>query len=281
MSSETSYTPYEIEFDFELYNKTKEGQSKITIGNSKCAIELSAVVGSSGNMANIKIFGLSTEIISTLTSNNINQFQSGENGFNIVSVKLNKNLVFKGGIYRAYCDPNLSPNHYLELSASGTVSQQMINTNPYTFKGSVDVVQALSTIGNNVGVKVVNFGVKKTLANPHYTGDAIQQMVDICEDLDINFYLDWGKITIWDTNSSYPTIEIDKEHGLIGYPAFQENGIRLTTQYTDLIKMGGLFKLTTLFENATGEYIVSSINHFLSQNLPGDGNKTIIMGVKK
>lgn len=277
----STYQDDEITFKFELVNKTKEGPSSIVIENARCTVDLSAVVGSSGNIANIRIFGVSEELISILTSNGVNLFQIGENGFNVVSVLFNNALVFKGGIYRSYCDPNNAPDYYIELEASGSVVQQTLNTNPFSFKGAISVQQALSIIGNPIGLKVTNYGVTSNLVNPHYSGDAIQQMIDICKDVNINFMIQWGDFIIWDGSIPYPKPEVSSEFGLIGYPVFQESGIRITCQYTDLLKMGGLFELKTVLPNASGEYIVSSLEIQLTQQIPNGRNIVTVTGVKQ
>ncbi|ECY5577014.1 hypothetical protein AVC51_23760, partial [Salmonella enterica subsp. enterica serovar Kambole] len=149
-------------------------------------------------------------------------------------VRAGGRLIFEGDITDAYSDYNQAPD--IPLILTGQVSFNLRNQTAADFsaKGDVPVADIIRALASSAGLKFENQGVSRSLSNPHFSGNLVQQMLDAASAADINIDLgDAEKVTIWpkDKALDIPAVHISPDHGLIGYPVYTMTGLSATTTF--------------------------------------------------
>lgn len=108
---------------------------------------------------------------------------------NEMRVRAGGRLIFEGDITDAYADYNQAPD--IPLILTGQVSFNLRNQTAADFsaKGDVPVADIIRALASSAGLKFENQGVSRSLSNPHFSGNLVQQMLDAASAADINIDL--------------------------------------------------------------------------------------------
>lgn len=253
--------------------------------NSDITIEgvpMSVNVGKSGlpamNNANIKIDGLSRELLQQLTFLSFRTLQVNRNTITIVA---EDSIAFQGEITSAFPDFSNAPQVGIKIEAITGYSQKVIAVSPYSLKGSIPVSSIARTISEKAGFSFVDKGVNIQATNPHIQGSYVQQLTKLSETYDFGLTIEDGTVTIFpiEGKSSKVQVELSKDGGLIGYPSFNQNGIQFKSQYISGVSIGDVITIKSVLPSASGRWVVSSINHNLTFDVPsGEWSTTIQAG---
>ncbi|EJC3695566.1 hypothetical protein NLE20_004873 [Salmonella enterica] len=181
-------------------------------------------------------------------------------------------LVFEGDITDAYADYNQAPD--IPLILTGQVSFNLRNQTAADFsaKGDVAVADIIRALASSAGLKFENQGVSRSLSNPHFSGNLVQQMLDAASAADINIDLgDAEKVTIWPKgqNRNIPPVLISPDHGLTGYPVYTMTGLSVTTVFCPDLFIGRLAHLESSLPNVTGDYTITGVIHTITSRTVG------------
>ena len=274
-----TYQKRDIEIQFTLKSGTFDNQSGniLTVSGLKCEMSISAFGGVTGTTLELSLWGLSLEYMSKITGK-AQRFIAQEQ--NLIKVVAAGETVFLGTITASRINLNQMPDAPIEITANAVGYERTIACAPTSVQGNTPASNLVESIANKVGLKFVNIDVDAVATNPHYSGNAIEQIQNIANDYDFYADVDIGTIYIYKSENAQDSIIpfISPENGLVGYPIFYDFGINLRSRFSSAIRVGRKIKLETSLPNGTGEYLVShGTTHYLSCNSEGGLWETFIV----
>lgn len=260
-----TYKKRKLKFQFTLKSGAfdKRGGDVLTIDNVKAELEVGAYGGVTGTTLDARVYGLSLDNMALLSYKGI-QLNGAKQ--NMIKIWADDEPIFFGSIMNCNSDMNQMPDAPLIIMATATGYDQSVVAADFSAKGTVLVVDIITAIAKSIGYAVVNNGVKNVIENPYYSGDPISQIRQCAKDAGIEIDTGLMVISIWARGGNRDEVKpfISPEHGLIGYPVFNNYGISFTCIYSNLILRGRKLELVTSLPNASGTYTVQAAKHYLS-----------------
>ncbi|HEH8788020.1 TPA: hypothetical protein SH409_003206 [Salmonella enterica] len=254
-----SYVQRDITVEFTLSDGRTFDNGKgniLTVSGAKCFATVTVYGGTAGTQITLYVWGLSP----------------AQSTANKMRVKADGRLIFEGDITDAYADYNQAPD--IPLILTGQVSFNLRNQTAADFsaKGDVPVADIIRALASSAGLKFENQGVSRSLSNPHFSGNIVQQMLDAASAADISIDLgDVEKVTIWpkDKALDIPAVHISPDHGLIGYPVYTMTGLSATTIFCPDLFIGRRVHLESSLPNVTGDYQLTGVIHTITSRTVG------------
>lgn len=266
-----TYKQHNIKVEFQLVDgKTFDdsGNNILTIENVRAYVNMAAWGGISGTQITLQIWGLTTSQMATLSYRGI---WIGSEKFNLMRVWVDSHAIFEGFISDAYADFNQLPDTPLTITASMMFGLRAKEVEPFTASGDVDIVDIITAMAKKADLTVENYGATGVISNPHYTGNVVNQIQQAANALDIDTDFGIDKVAIWPHGQ--PKVEkllfTSPEYGLIGYPIFTGVGITATTLFSNEIILGRKIQIETSLPNASGTYLITGAEHYLTSWLDG------------
>ncbi|EDM2047150.1 hypothetical protein CKT45_03130 [Salmonella enterica subsp. enterica serovar Muenchen] len=268
-----SYMQRDITVEFTLSDgRTFDngGGNVLTLPGAKCFATIAVYGGTAGTQITLYIWGLSPAHMADLSYRGV--WRPAQSRTNKMRVMANGRLIFEGDITDAYADYNQAPD--IPLILTGQVNFNLRNQTAADFsaKGDVPVADIIRALASSAGLKFENQGVSRSLSNPHFSGNVIQQMLDAASAADIN--IDTGdaeKVTIWPKGEkrNIPPLHISPDHGLIGYPVYTMTGLSATTIFCPDLFIGRRVHLESSLPNVTGDYQLTGVIHTITSRTVG------------
>ncbi|EIN3807928.1 hypothetical protein LOV60_000012 [Salmonella enterica] len=268
-----SYVQRDITVEFTLSDGRTfdNGKGNIpTVSGAKCFATVTVYGGTAGTQITLYIWGLSPAHMADLSYRGV--WRPAQSTANEMRVRAGGRLIFEGDITDAYADYNQAPD--IPLILTGQVSFNLRNQTAADFsaKGDVPVADIIRALASSAGLKFENQGVSRSLSNPHFSGNLVQQMLDAASAADINIDLgDAEKVTIWpkDKALDIPAVHISPDHGLIGYPVYTMTGLSATTTFCPDLFIGRRVHLESSLPNVTGDYQLTGVIHTITSRTVG------------
>ncbi|EAW9116026.1 hypothetical protein NE92_16615 [Salmonella enterica] len=268
-----SYMQRDITVEFTLSDgRTFDngGGNVLTLPGAKCFATIAVYGGTAGTQITLYIWGLSPAHMADLSYRGV--WRPAQSRTNKMRVMANGRLIFEGDITDAYADYNQAPD--IPLILTGQVNFNLRNQTAADFsaKGDVPVADIIRALASSAGLKFENQGVSRSLSNPHFSGNIVQQMLDAASAADIN--IDTGdaeKVTIWPKGEkrNITPLHISPDHGLIGYPVYTMTGLSATTLFCPDLFIGRQVHLESSLPNVTGDYQLTGVIHTITSRTVG------------
>ncbi|EHG4046508.1 hypothetical protein J4486_005105 [Salmonella enterica] len=268
-----SYVQRDITVEFTLSDGRTFDNGKgniLTIPGAKCFATVTVYGGTAGTQITLYVWGLSPAHMADLSYRGV--WRPAQSTANKMRVKADGRLIFEGDITDAYADYNQAPD--IPLILTGQVGFNLRNQTAADFsaKGDVPVADIIRALASSAGLKFENQGVSRSLSNPHFSGNIVQQMLDAALAADINIDLgDVEKVTIWpkDKALDIPPLYISPDHGLTGYPVYTMTGLSATTIFCPDLFIGRRVHLESSLPNVTGDYQLTGVIHTITSRTVG------------
>ncbi|EEH6765860.1 hypothetical protein GZ442_004535 [Salmonella enterica] len=268
-----SYVQRDITVEFTLSDGRTFDKGKgniLTIPGAKCFATVTVYGGTAGTQITLYVWGLSPAHMADLSYRGV--WRPAQSTANKMRVKADGRLIFEGDITDAYADYNQAPD--IPLILTGQVGFNLRNQTAADFsaKGDVPVADIIRALASSAGLKFENQGVSRSLSNPHFSGNLVQQMLDAASASDINIDLgDAEKVTIWPKGKArdIPPLYISPDHGLIGYPVYTMTGLSATTIFCPDLFIGRRVHLESSLPNVTGDYQLTGVIHTITSRTVG------------
>ncbi|KLP39865.1 hypothetical protein [Enterobacter ludwigii] len=243
-----------------------KGTDQISIGNIRASVKLAAYGNVSGFTAEIVLYGLSAELLSMLSTKGTIGAMEEDPGAVTVEIYSGKTKLFSGGIWSAYANMNALPESSLMFNAVAGLSLRTNATLAFSVPGAVELGMMLTAIAKAAGLGARMVGVTGSVNNPHCTGSAMQQIIDICSDYQLSYQIVDEVLIVWPQSGSPDDVvpHVSPQNGLVGYPVFTQNGIMFQTTFSPLLSAGRIVGLETSLPNASGRYTLSTVEHMLT-----------------
>jgi hypothetical protein len=262
----------------------ESGADKVTFRGHRVFVEIELAT-QAPPIALIRVYGLTLSQINQLTRAGLNWeaaqntvlVQAGDKGGQLKSI-------FEGLIFIAAPDFNTQPEVSMVLTANAGREAQLKPVKPNSFRGSVSAETVIGQIVKQTGFKFENKGVKAQLDNPYFPGTAWDQLDRAAQAANCFFHLDsvTKTISIWPKkgNVSGSAIEVSPATGMINYPEFDRNMIKVRTQFDPDIKLPGTIEVKSQLTAANGTWSVVLAGHTLETQQPNGPWETHVTAVR-
>lgn len=267
-----SFTKKIVEVRITLTSGTLSGGANTKIiGGLPVKAEISNPGLPALSSAKISISGINQEDLEALTFLAFRPLTYAEG--NVVSVyaedeETGKSLAFMGNIVTSVPNYNAAPDVTLEIEAMAGYYAKLLAVPPYTFKGSIPVSSILQEICQKARFVFVNEGETKSVLNPYLKGSPIQKIITLANNYNLNIVVSGETVTLKPSQGDRQVVSVlNKDSGMIGYPDFTANGIRVKSEYLPTVNVGDLIKVESIVPKATGLWSVISVNHSLGAHM--------------
>lgn len=256
----------------------ESGADTVKVSGLRCSASITMGTGHVSGELNLRIWGLSLDIMNQLTVLKQDLLNNMSKAANYVTVEAGDDLsgmsiAFYGGISEAYADFSGTPDTSFVLVAYAGLLSSLKPVQPVSYKGSVDAALIMQDIATSMDRTLENGGVSVQLRDVYLPGTAKDQMDSVKRAGNFNAILDPQQpiLAIWPLNTVRGGLIplINKDTGLVGYPTYAQNGISLTTLYLPTLAVGGAIKLETQLTPAAGQWATYLVSHDLEAEVPG------------
>lgn len=259
---------------FEFANETssfdEKGNNKISISEVRSTVSFQSAGNLFGTQVNASLFGLSMELLASLSSKAMGLFGSDTERISM-KIYVGETAIFVGYMTSSIANMNTAPNSALMITATANADLQNKPSPPFSFNGATPVTSVITAICKAAGYSPYITGLDGIVAtNPHYEGSIFNQLEKLCDDFEIAMSVASPTITFWPQNEKKDDVMplISPEYGLIGYPIFSNGGVMFQAQFSTLLTTGRNIKLVTSLPHASGTYKLTSVSHELSSWMP-------------
>lgn len=180
-------------------------------------------------------------------------------------------LVFKGNIINAWGDYLHQPDVNLDIQAQSAFAAALTPVPPRSFPGERNAGEILGILSADMGYSFEDNGVDVLLTDTYLANTTLDQAKKVAAAAGAELYFD--DVILAATPRSTARITtivplINAKSGMIGYPTFDGIGIVVRTLYNPAIVFGGLIMVDSQLPQANGKWIVTSITHELSCEMP-------------
>lgn len=253
-----------------------DGSDTVTLTGLRCAANITKAGGVSMSECDLRVFGMQLDVMNKLTI--LNKLRYTDSRFNEVTISAGDDqngmaVCFTGILSEAWADAAAAPDVVFQVKAYTGLLEAVKPVSPVSYNGSVDVATVLQGIAAQMQpVRTLeNSGVKTRISNPYLTGTLRDQALTIARAAGCNMLIDDTVLAIWPfggTRDGEVSV-ISAETGMVGYPTFTQNGIRLTTLYNPSLVFGRTIECKSTFTQANGKWVIASVSHNLSAEVPG------------
>jgi hypothetical protein len=275
MSNSFSLKTIQITLSLNKGTFAEGGSSKIIEGLA-CEASITKPGLPEKNSAQVKIWGLKYEDMAQLTMLSFRPLESQHNLIRLAAGEKGGalSLIFQGEISSAFADFNSAPDPCMQFEAiSGDYPQQMA-AGVATVQGDVPAEQLFAQFARQAGYSYQNQGVQAQVADVWLTGSPLAKMQKLARDLNCQLIIDDGTVLTLPAGQSRQgsVTLLSKDTGLIGYPTFNQDGIRCKCLFNPDLQYGGLIKVESIVPRASGVWKISKLTHTLSAYVPGSGS---------
>ena len=224
------------------------------------------------NSADITIFGLSTNLISQIST--IGQIVKAQFNYNLNTIRLyagyddNVPLVYTGQIIKAYADYN-DVNRPLHLQCTTNMLMQLDNPSATNPEGQVSLDTMFANLAKLSGWGYTNNGVTGQISNPILTGSFVDQLKQLAGMTRTSLLVKNNVLSVAPLNTAHSDqiLLLSKDSGLIGYPTIDQLGIMFKMYFNPIFKVGQYVQIQSYVPKASGQWYAYSTNTQISNNM--------------
>lgn len=226
--------------------------------------------------ASVEIFGMNLNDIEQLTSLSFHPFKLTRNYINIFAGDDVSGLsqIFAGSITAANGDLSGCPEHKLKIDAEVGFWGRVTAQGPNVINGTQAAASFIETQATKAGMTFSNEGVSDALKNCVFSGSPVEQARQAAKQIGADLLIDDDEMILLPRqgNRKGNAVLLNKDSGLLGYPAITSNGIECKSIFNPAFRFAGLFVLESIVPKASGTWRVIKLTHKLSANDPSDGS---------
>jgi len=236
----------------------------------------------SKNECKLRIFGMKGDQMNALTTT---AFQPLVARKNLLRLRAGDStglaVAFQGEITAAWAVYHEPPELYFMVQALSGYYPAVTPAQPRGFRGATQVASAMASLASQCGYSFENNGVDTVVANPYLYGSPFQQAAQLAEMAGLEFGVDDNTLWIAPGNGARKSAVpiISKDTGLIGYPVFDKDGLKVSALYDPAFQIGGVVEVQSVVPSANGLWRLHMLEHELDAQLPGGKWESRMRGV--
>lgn len=230
----------------------ESGTDTVTVDDARCRVRIQNSGAPAGSQAQVDVYGLAPSLMNQLSTLGLAFNLVPRNTISISAGDDDSGLavVFGGTIIAGYGDYNQAPDVPFHLEAQAGLAEAVLPASPSSYTGPTDAATILSNLAQQMGKGFENNGVSVKLSNPYYSGNLWTQVREVARDAGVNAELvDGGtKLAIWPMGGARGDsgVLLSKDTGMIGYPAFTQQGIMVRSLFNPAVTFGSSIKVESV-----------------------------------
>lgn len=259
-------------------------------GNTKhiqglaCDVNVEKVGLPSKNTATVDIFNLKQSDIEKITTTSPRRLDVKRN---IITIRAYERggfpgEVFQGEIFLAYGTYD-SPDLGVHIEAITGIYPALEISRPFTHEGEIDGIEIIKKYTNEIGYTFENPIPlpKMFVRDPVLNGSPIDKIEEIGRILGIQVIIDdmAVKVLPWGEALKGKAIKVNSKTGMIGYPAFNSNGIQVYHEYRPHFIQGCMIDVESIVPKASGLWKVIKMSHQLQSFGAGPNWRTFMEAI--
>lgn len=165
--------------------------------------------------------------------------------------------IFKGDIIRG--STTFGADSKFTASCQTNYFAGIRQMRPVSIKGREEIATLIKKLCEDAGLTFINKGVKGIfLTDVILQGDPISQIIELCEQVDIELTLtdEEVKINTRTYKSNSTIVSLNSSNGMLGFPTVDELGVNITAKFNRNILIGDIIQVESLHTKANGRWKV-------------------------
>ena len=254
----------------------QNGANQITVEGLPTTVDIQKQGGDERPSCTVTIGNLNIDVVKQLTTLSFRPLQRFKNQITVNAGEVGKQLqtIFIGDFENAYGEFQNAPTMNLMVKAIAAQHGALMATPATSVDGTEQVAKLMEQWAVEAGCTLENKGVNASVKNVVYRGSPVDKAKTLARDVGIDLIIDDGKFIITPNGQAVDgnAVLIDPKHGLLGYPAFSNDGIEFNMIFDPNVKIGGLVKIESIVPRASGIWKVSKITTKLEAYVPNGGS---------
>ena len=251
------------------------GANQITVEGLPTSVNINKQGGDERPSCEVTISNLDIDVVRKLTTLSFRPLQRFKNQITVNAGEVGSQLqtVFIGDFENAFGDFQNAPTVDLVVKAISAQHGALIASPATSVDGTERVEHLMEQWAKEADCTLENHGVNASVKNSVYTGSPIDKAKALAREVNIDLVIDDKKFVIAPMGEPMDgnAILIDKNHGLLGYPAFNNDGISFKAIFNPNFKIGGLVSIESVVPRASGVWKITKINTTLEAYIPSGG----------
>lgn len=261
-----------------------EGGNTVTLpAGLRMSAEIRNAGGRSDGEMSLTIWGMTRSLMNQLATLGIQINVLPKNLVTLTAGTPGKmSTVFIGYVTSAEADFNAMPDPCFHIQAHTLGAFAAAPTTATSYQGATSVADIMSNFATRMGLRFENSGVASTLSNPSFTGSLREQARACVKQSGILWNNgEGGILAIWPRtgarNGLIPVLAPPPKGAMIGFPKYNAYGVTVRNLYDPTIGFGQYVHVESSVLTP-GDYMVYSLTHLLSCEVPGGPWETQIQG---
>ena len=254
----------------------QNGANQITVEGLPTSVDIQKQGGDERPSCTVTIGNLNIDVVKQLTTLSFRPLQRFKNQITVNAGEVGKQLqtIFIGDFENAYGEFQNAPTMNLMVKAIAAQHGALMATPATSVDGTEQVAKLMEQWAVEAGCTLENKGVNASVKNVVYRGSPVDKAKTLARDVGIDLIIDDGKFIITPNGQAVDgnAVLIDPKHGLLGYPAFSNDGIEFNMIFDPNVKIGGLVKIESIVPRASGIWKVTKITTKLEAYVPNSGS---------
>ena len=254
----------------------QNGANQITVEGLPTTVDIQKQGGDERPSCTVTIGNLNIDVVKQLTTLSFRPLQRFKNQITVNAGEVGKQLqtIFIGDFENAYGEFQNAPTMNLMVKAIAAQHGALMATPATSVDGTEQVAKLMEQWAVEAGCTLENKGVNASVKNVVYRGSPVDKAKTLARDVGIDLIIDDGKFIITPNGQAVDgnAVLIDPKHGLLGYPAFSNDGIEFNMIFDPNVKIGGLVKIESVVPRASGIWKVTKITTKLEAYVPNRGS---------
>lgn len=254
----------------------QNGANQITVEGLPTTVDIQKQGGDERPSCTVTIGNLNIDVVKQLTTLSFRPLQRFKNQITVNAGEAGKQLqtIFIGDFENAYGEFQNAPTMNLMVKAIAAQHGALMATPATSVDGTEQVAKLMEQWAVEAGCTLENKGVNASVKNVVYRGSPVDKAKTLARDVGIDLIIDDGKFIITPNGQAVDgnAVLIDPKHGLLGYPAFSNDGIEFNMIFDPNVKIGGLVKIESVVPRASGIWKVTKITTKLEAYVPNSGS---------
>ena len=229
------------------------------------------------NKATVELYNLTMDAMRDMTTLAFKPLQTKKNLIVIFAGDETEgmSMCFAGEIDTAYADFSGAPTIKMHIEAAAGSYPSLKASPPIAVKGSQSAASLIEQFAKESGYTFKNNGVTSSVKNAVLNGSPVQKMRTVAGMVGCELIIDDNVVKIQPYDKGLDegnAVLMSKDAGMLGYPTFTSEGIKMRCLYNPDLQLGGMVEVDTVVPGAKGTWKITKLSHSLVANSPSPGD---------
>ena len=229
------------------------------------------------NKATVEMYNLSMDAMRDMTTLSFRPLQTKKNLIVIFAGDETNGMsqCFAGEIDTAYADFSGAPTIKMHIEAAAGSYPSLKASPPIAVKGAQSAASLIEQFAKESGYSFLNNGVTASVKNAVLNGSPVQKMRTVAGMVGCELLIDDNVVKIQPFDKGLDegnAVLMSKDSGMLGYPTFTSEGIKLRALYNPDLQLGGMIEVDTVVPGAKGSWKITKLSHSLVANAVSAGD---------